>query len=346
MNLSDFLYDLPAKLIAQHPVVPRDSSRLLLLPEDGNPEHRKFMELPGLLKAGDLLVVNDSRVIPVRLPGKRGGGGKAEVFLLQPTGGNGCWEALVKPAKKLKTGSMVFFSPGKAVEIVGELGDGRVAVRSISDDTIEDIMRETGKIPLPPYINREAEEADRRRYQTVYARKGTSVAAPTAGLHFTPRVLAAVRKRGVETAAVRLDVGPGTFKPVKTERVEDHVMHEERYFILPETATAVNRAIEEKRRIVAVGTTVTRCLEDQALRFDRLRAGEFTTDLFILPGFRFNFVSGLLTNFHLPGSTLLMLVSAFAGRQRVLDAYSEAISMNYRFYSYGDAMFTWRRGKS
>jgi S-adenosylmethionine:tRNA ribosyltransferase-isomerase len=341
MLRSDFEYDLPQDRIAQYPVTPRDASRLLVLPEGGPFGHRRFRELPDLLKPGDLLVVNDSRVVRARLLGRRFGGGEAEVFLLRPSAGDGLWEAFVRPGKRLREGARVLLGEGgDAVEIVASLGEGRRLVRAAGSE-MESLLTRHGHVPLPPYIGRPSDRRDARRYQTVYAREGRSVAAPTAGLHFTPRVLAALGERGVAMTSIRLDVGPGTFKPVTAHAVEDHVMDFEPYVVEEEAASALNAARKAGRRIIAVGTTVTRTLEDQIRRFGIFKAGAFETDLFITPGFRFGAVSGLVTNFHLPGSTLIMLVAALAGRERVLAAYRQAVEKNYRFYSYGDAMLVW-----
>ncbi len=341
MLRSDFEYDLPPGLIAQRPAVPRDASRLLVVPPEGPVGHGRFRDLASHLGPGDLLVLNDTRVVRARLLGKRAGGGAAEVFLLRPSGEDDLWEAFVRPAKRLRPGTTVALDDrGHGVEIVRAMDEGRRLVRPVGA-TMDALLRRFGHIPLPPYISREADAADARRYQTVFARQGRSVAAPTAGLHFTPRAFAALEARGVEVARIRLDVGPGTFKPVTAERIEDHAMDFEPYEVSEEAAAAVNAALAGGRRVIAVGTTVTRTLEDQMRRFGRLRSGAFETDLFITPGFEFRAVSGLLTNFHLPGSTLIMLVSALCGRERVLDAYREAVDRRYRFYSYGDAMLAW-----
>ncbi len=341
MELSDYLYDLPKKLIAQYPCVPRDGCRLLHLPEIGGATHHGFRDLPSLLSPGDLLVLNDTRVVPARLLGRRPGGGKAEIFLLRPSGNDDRWEAYVRPGKRLGAGSIVTIGKKNAIEIIEELGEGRRLVRPIGGVKIPRLMATHGSVPLPPYITRSAEANDSRRYQTVYANGGRSVAAPTAGLHFTPRLFKALEKRGVDKTFIRLDVGPGTFKPVAVRKVEDHRMDSEPYVISKNTAIRINGALFEGRRVVAVGTTVTRTLEDQMLRFGRVQAGEYETRLFIVPGFKFRAVSGLVTNFHLPASTLIMLVSALSGRKRVLAAYGEAARRGYRFYSYGDAMLAW-----
>jgi S-adenosylmethionine:tRNA ribosyltransferase-isomerase len=342
MLRSEFEYDLPSERIAQRPAVPRDASKLLVLPPEGPLLHSRFRALPSLLSAGDLLVLNDTRVVRARLLGHRAGGGQAEVFLLRPSHHEeGLWEAFVRPGKRLRPGARVHLDGSHAVEVVSMLDEGRRTVRAVGAG-MDGLLRRFGHIPLPPYIAREADAKDARRYQTVFARSGRSVAAPTAGLHFTPRVFEALREKGVETATIRLDVGPGTFKPVTADRVEDHKMDFEPYEVSEETAAAVNTARSAGRRVVAVGTTVTRTLEDQMARFGELRPGAYETDLFITPGYTFRAVSGLLTNFHLPGSTLVMLVSALAGRKRVLDAYRQAVAREYRFYSYGDAMLVWK----
>ncbi|MEJ2368416.1 MAG: tRNA preQ1(34) S-adenosylmethionine ribosyltransferase-isomerase QueA [Acidobacteriota bacterium] len=340
MKLSDFKYHLPKRLIAQYPVSPRDASRLLVLGNNGTCLHSRFRNLSTHLEPGDLLVVNDTRVIKARLTGRRKTGGRAEVFLLRPLE-NGLWEAMVKPGRKLAAGEAVFLDSGSAmVEIESDLGEGRRAV-SLAGGEFSDLVGRYGSVPLPPYIDRPAEARDTRRYQTLYAHDGRSVAAPTAGLHFTNRVLKSLAERGVETCRIRLDVGAGTFKPVTTENVDDHRMDFEPYYISGRSACLLNEALTAGRRIVAVGTTVTRTLEDQMARFGVIRQGEWKTDLFIRPGFRFRAISGLITNFHLPGSTLIMLVSALAGRERVMAAYRTAVDEEYRFYSYGDAMLVW-----
>ncbi|MEW5764405.1 MAG: tRNA preQ1(34) S-adenosylmethionine ribosyltransferase-isomerase QueA [Acidobacteriota bacterium] len=337
----DFEFDLPSERIARYPASPRDASRLLVLPPAGDPIHGRFRALPSHFSPGDVLVLNDTKVIPARLLGALPGGGRAEVFLLKPAEDGESWDALVKPGRKLKAGAFVSLSGGSAgLEILAAAGEGRRKVRARGAN-METLIRAFGSTPLPPYIARPPEEKDARRYQTVYAREGRSVAAPTAGLHFTPRVLRALETGGVRVVRLRLDVGPGTFKPVTAERVEDHRMDPEPYAVPEETAREVNAALAEGRRVVAVGTTVTRSLEDQMRRHGTVIPGEYETDLFITPGFRFRAVSGLVTNFHLPGSTLIMLVSALAGRERVLSAYREAVALNYRFYSYGDAMLAW-----
>lgn len=340
MKLADFLFELPSDRIARYPARPRDASRLMVLDPDAPPRHRRFRDLPALLRAGDLLVLNDTRVHKVRLLGTTAGGGEAEVFLLNPCA-NGGWEALVRPGRKLHPGKRVEFGAGAAVRIAEDLGAGRRRVEA-EGSSMEALVRRFGSVPLPPYIDRRAEAADEIRYQTVFAREGFSVAAPTAGLHFTPRLFGALEERGVEVARLRLDVGTGTFKPVTVREVEDHRMDSESYFVGEESARRVNAALAAGRRVIAVGTTATRSLEDQMARFGEMVPGRYETALYIYPGYRFRAVSGLVTNFHLPGSSLILLVSALAGRERVLGAYREALEGGYRFYSYGDAMLLWR----
>lgn len=341
MRLSDFDYDLPPHLIAQVPAGTRDASRLLVLDRAGDPpRHRTFADLPELLTAGDLLVVNRSRVLPARLLGTRAGGGEAEVLLLRPRGGD-VWEALVRPARRLRPGTRVDVAPGFAVQIEdgAPLADGRRLVRLHAErgDALAEVHRH-GHVPLPPYIRRADRPEDRERYQTVYAREPGSVAAPTAGLHFTPALLEALAARGVASAEVVLHVGPGTFRPVQVEDVADHRVPAEPYVVPPEAAAAIARTRAAGGRIVAVGTTTTRVLETAATEAGGVTAGAGETALTITPGFPFRMVDALVTNFHLPRSSLLLLVAAFAGRERVLEAYAEAVQRGYRFYSYGDAM--------
>lgn len=353
--MEDFDYELPETLIAQEPATPRDASRLLVLPRDGGPPaHRAFRDLAEHLAPGDCLVLNDSRVAPARLVGRRAGGGRAEALLVQPLGG-GAWRALVRPAARLGPGRRIDCGVGPDGRpllslTVRERLDGGEAVVTLAPASGADVgtdppapadvaglLRRLGRLPLPPYIRRDP--TDPERYQTVYAREEGSVAAPTAGLHFTEGLLAALAARGVTAVFVTLHVGPGTFRPVRAARVEDHRLHAEPYRVPPETAAAVSAARARGGRVIAVGTTVARTLEAAAQASGGTVApGSGRTDLFIRPGFRFRVVDGLLTNFHLPRSTLLMLVCAFAGRERVLAAYAEAVRLGYRFYSFGDAM--------
>ena len=349
MLVSDFDFDLPEDLIAQEAAA-RGRSRLLVLDRDtGTVEHSRVVELGKYLRAGDLLVVNDTRVFAARLTGHRvPSGGAVECLLLSlPEAAAGeaveC-DALMHPGQKLKPGAIVRFA-GEAGALVGEVleqrffGRRRIRLRPDSTARVDTLVEALGHVPLPPYIKRPDEPADRDRYQTIFASRRGSVAAPTAGLHFTPEMLDDLAARGVERTAVTLHVGYGTFKPVRVERVEDHVVDPEPYEISNAAAAAINGAREQHRRVIAVGTTTTRALEDAAIRGGGTLApgGAFAT-LFIHPGFEFRVIDGLMTNFHLPRSSLLMLVAAFGGRDRVLAAYGSAVQQRYRFYSYGDAM--------
>ncbi|MDR3592935.1 MAG: tRNA preQ1(34) S-adenosylmethionine ribosyltransferase-isomerase QueA [Negativicutes bacterium] len=336
MLLSDFDYHLPEELIAQHPAPVRDHSRLLLLGRvSGAVDHRRFYDLPEYLASGDTLVFNDTRVIPARLIGsKEGSGGKVEVFLLHRLDGDR-WETLVKPGRKLRPGTRVTFSDELGCEILDVTDFGGRIVRFLYDGIFEEILDRLGETPLPPYIHTKL--ADSERYQTVYARTRGSAAAPTAGLHFTPELLDKLKKRGVNLAFVTLHVGLGTFRPVSVDDITSHKMHREFYSVPPETAAIVNQTRQQGGRVVAVGTTAVRTLET-ASATGRLEAGSGWTDIFIYPGYRFRMIDALITNFHLPKSTLLMLISAFAGRENILAAYREAVAEQYRFFSFGDAM--------
>jgi S-adenosylmethionine:tRNA ribosyltransferase-isomerase len=342
VKVSDFDYELPEELVAQEPAPKRDDSRLLVLDrESGDLEHRAFRDLPELLRPGDLVVVNDTRVIPARLWGRKPSGGRVEVLLLEPGAGGGEWRGLVRASRSPAVGSSILLDDDAEVDVVARDGDQWILRLRDPHGRPEAVPDRVGVMPLPPYIRRSTrdprDELDRRRYQTVYARHDGAVAAPTAGLHFTPEILGALDRREIARASVTLHVGIGTFMPVRTETVEEHRMHAERFRIPEATAAAVDRARAGGGRVVAVGTTVVRSLEANA-EGDRVRPGKGECDLFIYPGFRFRVVDALITNFHLPKSTLLMLVSAFAGRERVLTAYREAVAERYRFYSYGDAM--------
>ena len=350
MDVADFDFTLPDELIAQEPPHARGDSRLLILDRaTGAIEHTVFPAVVDQLRAGDLLIVNNTRVFPARLLGHRvPSGGAVEALLLgvgaHEAAGSSTWEALVHPGQKLKPGARMLFERDGAQlhgEIVTRHFFGRRTIRLWTDDgsDVAPAIDRVGHIPLPPYIKREDRAADRDRYQTVYARERGSVAAPTAGLHFTPELLDALRARGVERTEVTLHVGYGTFKPVRAERVEDHVVDAEMFTVSPEAAAAITRARQQGRRTIAVGTTTVRTLESLVLSDTGVvepAAGE--THLFIHPGHEFQIVNGIITNFHLPRSSLLMLVAAFAGRERVLAAYREAVAHGYRFYSYGDAM--------
>jgi S-adenosylmethionine:tRNA ribosyltransferase-isomerase len=345
MNVADFDFDLPAGLIAQAPSPERGASRLLVLhKESGRIEHATVARLPEFLGAGDLLVVNDTKVFPARLLGTRvPSGGAVECFLLSSLE-DGRWEALVHPGQKLQPGARMIFR-GERRTLHGEILDrhfhGRRTIRLWSEDggSTDQAIDDIGHIPLPPYIKRRDEGADRDRYQTVYARERGSVAAPTAGLHFTPELLAALDAKGLERTAITLHVGYGTFQPVRVAEVEAHTVDAERFSISEAAAATINRAKQDGRRIVAVGTTTTRTLES-AVRAGRgvITPQSGSTNLFIYPGVDFRIVGGLMTNFHLPQSSLLMLVAAFGGRDKVLAAYREAVAHGYHFYSYGDAM--------
>ena len=336
MKLSDFMYDLPEERIAQTPVEPRDHSRLMVLHRDTDQiEHRHFYDVIDYLNPGDVLVINETRVIPARLFGERAGGGACEVLLLRQLGPKR-WETLVKPGKKLKPGAEITFGGGRLRARIAETTDvgGRI-VDFDCNGTFEAALDELGEMPLPPYIHERLE--DKERYQTVYAKQEGSAAAPTAGLHFTPELLDRIREKGVDVVPVLLHVGLGTFRPVKTENVEEHEMHSEYFEVTAEAAARINAARERGGRVVAVGTTSVRTLESAAENGVLLpRRGE--TSIFIKPGYRFQMVDALITNFHLPGSTLVMLVSALYDREKILAAYEEAVRDGYRFFSFGDAM--------
>lgn len=338
MRTKDFFYFLPRTSIAQKPRIPRDSSKLFVIDEENRFIHSQFKRLRDFLKRGDLVVINDSRTIKARIFGKRKSGGKCEILLLRKLLSNDKerWEVLCKPSRKLKCGEEIFV--GSNILLVVKEGEEGVKEIEFTNCSSDKVIKKYGRVPLPPYIRRKDTKQDRRDYQTVYANEGNSVAAPTAGLHFTNRILKSIINKGVEIARIRLDIGLGTFKPVVSEKVEEHKMHSEQYFVSEEASEKINLAIKEKRRIVAVGTTVIRTLEDQMAKFGKIKKGNFETDIFIKPGFEFKSVDAMLTNFHLPETTLLMLVSAFKKREIILNAYEEAIKRGYLFYSYGDAM--------
>lgn len=337
MKLTDFSYELPKELIAQHPAEPRDHARLMLYDrKTGAVEHKHFYDLVDELRAGDVLVFNDSKVIPARLYGKRvPTGGKVEVLLLTPVGEDR-WEVLVKPGKKALPGTTIEFPGGLQAEVLDRTDFGGRVVHFTYDGVFDDIIDKIGEMPLPPYIHEKME--DPNEYQTVYARERGSAAAPTAGLHFTDELLQKIRDKGVEEVFVTLHVGLGTFRPVEEENIEDHQMHSEFYSITPKAADAINRAKAEGRRIIAVGTTSIRTLESAGTT-GKLKAGSGWTNIFIYPGFTFHIVDALVTNFHLPESTLLMLISALSTREQILHAYEIAVKEKYRFFSFGDAMF-------
>ena len=336
MEVTDFDYELPQELIAQTPVEPRDSSRLLVMDKKtGELEHRHFYNLPEYLKPGDLLVFNDTRVIPARLHGIKTTGAHVEVFLLTRKNATD-WEVLVKPGKKLRPGAEIKFSDELSCEIMETTDFGGRIARFKYEGIFEEILDRLGETPLPPYIHEKLE--DKERYQTVYNRERGSAAAHTAGLHFTKELMQKIKDMGVEEVFVTLHVGLGTFRPVSEERVEDHKMHSEFYTVSQEAADAINKAKQEGRRIIAVGTTSVRTLESAGAT-GVMKAGGNWTNIFIYPGFQYKFVDALVTNFHLPQSTLLMLVSALSSRENILNAYKIAVQERYRFFSFGDAMF-------
>ncbi len=361
MLVSDFNYQLPPELIAQEPLADRSASRLLHVDrKSGELRDRSFTEFPELLRPDDLVVFNNTRVFPARLYGRRSGEnaqplsphnpaareflrGRVEVLLTRQVSQQpNEWECLVRPGRKIGIGERVFFDETNELqaEVIGRgaFGERRIRFEPVSDFFA--LVERLGHVPLPPYIDRKDISNDRERYQTIYARERGSVAAPTAGLHFTPEILARIRERGIETTEITLHVGLGTFQPVRVERVEDHKLHRETYSISNETAATINRALDSRRRVVAVGTTTVRALEyaTQQSGHGRIVAGSGDADIFIYPGFAFRVVGALLTNFHLPQSTLLMLVCAFAGQEHALGAYSHAVEEKFRFYSYGDCM--------
>ena len=336
MQVKDFTYELPQELIAQHPMEPRDHSRLLVVDKNtGTVEHRHFYDLCEYLRPDDLLVFNDTRVIPARLHGVKDTGARVEVFLLTRLDSTD-WEVLVKPGRKLRVGAKIKFSDELACEIIDDTDFGGRVARFCYEGVFEEILDRLGETPLPPYITAPLE--DKERYQTVYARENGSAAAPTAGLHFTNELLEKIKAMGCEEVFVTLHVGLGTFRPVSVEDINDHVMHREFYSVSPQAAAAINKAKAEGRRIVAVGTTAVRTLE-AAGESGEMKAGGNWTKIFIYPGYRFRLVDALVTNFHLPQSTLLMLVSALSTREIMLATYDEAVRERYRFFSFGDAMF-------
>lgn len=337
LKTHDFWYDLPERLIAQTPLQQRDSSRLLVLNrENGEVQHRHFYDILDYLQAGDCLVMNDSRVLPARLLGHRPTGGAIEVLLLRDLGDKK-WECLCKPGRKMQVGSEVIFGNGELTAVVSEvLEDGNRVIEFRYEGIFLEILERLGKMPLPPYIK--AELKDQERYQTVYSREVGSAAAPTAGLHFTTDLLEKIRAKGVKTAFVTLHVGLGTFRPVKAEEISEHHMHSELCMISSQTADILNATKAAGGRIICVGTTSCRTLESLVNDDGSFEAKSKWTDIFIYPGYRFKAMQGLITNFHLPESTLVMLVSAFAGRENVLSAYNEAVAEEYRFFSFGDAM--------
>lgn len=339
MKTSDFYYELPEELIAQEPLKERDSSRLMVLgKDDGSICHRHFYDIKDMLNDGDALILNDTRVLPARLYGvKEDTGGTIEFLLLNKRSLDE-WEVILKPGRRAKPGARFVFGDGKLrAEILDVINDGNRLVKFEYDGVFENILDELGQMPLPPYITKKLE--DKERYQTVFARHNGSAAAPTAGLHFTPELLGELEKKGVNIGYITLHVGLGTFRPVKADEIADHKMHSEFYVLPEETAELINRTKASGGRVISVGTTATRTLETAGLSGLPLEAKTGWTDIFIYPGKKFNVIDALITNFHLPESTLIMLVSALAGRENVLKAYNEAVKERYRFFSFGDAMF-------
>lgn len=336
MLLSEFDYELPEELIAQRPIEPRNASRLMVLnPHDKTIRHEHFYDLQKFLRVGDTLIFNDTRVIPARLLGKKSTGAKVEIFLLRRLDAT-TWETLVKPGRKIGEGTQIYFGDELSCKVIGRTDFGGRIVKFQFNGIFEEILDRLGETPLPPYIHEKLDDIE--RYQTVYNRERGSAAAPTAGLHFTTAQMNELRKFGVNLGFVTLHVGLGTFRPVQTEIIEDHVMHEEFYTIPEATAQLIRDTKMSGNRVIAVGTTSIRTLESAALDSRNVKAGSDSTKIFIYPGYKFKIVDALITNFHLPKSTLIMLVSAFAGRDFILQAYREAVNERYRFFSFGDAM--------
>ena len=338
MNVEEFDYDLPESLIAQTPLKDRDQSRLLVLGRNsGNIEHKHFKDVINYLETGDTLVLNDTRVMPARLFGlKEETGAKVEMLMLTRIENND-WEVLLKPAKRIKVGNKLSFGEGKIIaECIEELDQGGRIMRLHDEGILEERLNELGEMPLPPYIKERLDDPD--RYQTVYAKESGSAAAPTAGLHFTDELLDEIRAKGINIAFITLHVGLGTFRPVSVEDINDHEMHSEYYQMTQETANLLNQTKKEGHRIISVGTTSTRTLETIRRNYNEFVAVSGWTDIFIYPGFTYKAIDGLITNFHLPKSTLVMLVSAFSSRENILNAYKEAVKLEYRFFSFGDAM--------
>lgn len=337
MKVSDFDFELPEELIAQSAIEPRDNSKLLIVDKKSeNFEDKQFYDILDYLNEDDILVLNKTKVIPARLFGKKENGVNIECFLLKRMTYNN-WEVLLKPAKKLKLGSMLYFSEELSARLLEIKEDGNRVLEFYFSGVFEEILDKIAQMPLPPYITKKLE--DKKRYQTVYAKEGQSVAAPTAGLHFTNELLDKIEKKGIKIVEVFLTVGLGTFRPVKVDNIKDHIMHSEDYYIPQESADIINKAKKEGKRIVAVGTTSIRTLESSINQFGEVVAQSSSTDIFIYGDYKFKVVDALITNFHLPKSTLIMLVSSFAGKEKILNAYKYAIDNKYRFFSFGDSMF-------
>ena len=334
MRLSDFQYALPEELIAQKPLARRDQSRLLVVArETRSIRHQKFLEIVDYLQDGDVLVLNDTRVVATRISGRKNTGGRVEVLLMKQLS-PGLWKGMVKPGRRVKVGARLIFEGGLVAEVVDRTDEGGRVIRFDAESDADELIAAIGDVPLPPYIRRHLEEP--QRYQTIYAAADGSAAAPTAGLHFTPALLRRIESRGIKTVFITLHVGIATFRPIRTDNIDDHEMHSEYVRISPETAEQINSA---RGRIICVGTTTARALESAAVARRRITATKGETRLFIKPPYDFKIVEGLITNFHMPGSTLLVLVSAFAGIELVKRAYKEAVREEYRFLSFGDAMF-------
>lgn len=344
MRISDFDYDLPKELIAQFPSEKRDHSNLMVLNKKNKTvQHKKFFNIVEYLSENDVLVMNNTRVIPARLLGKKITGANIEIFLLEKKSEN-LWKCLIKPSKRVKSGTIVEFSEEMKAEIIEKSSDDKWLINLKYNGDFENILSKVGNIPLPPYISRilsdeKKQNLDYERYQTIYAQNPGSVAAPTAGLHFTESLLEQIRQKGVQTCSITLNIGLGTFKPVRAENIIDHKMDPEYYEISENTAQIINQAKQKGKSIVAVGTTTVRTLESVYKSYGKVIPATGWSDMFIYPGYKFNIIDKIITNFHLPKSTLLMLVSAFAGKEFIFEAYQEAIRQKYHFYSYGDCMF-------
>lgn len=344
MNISEFDYNLPEELIAQFPAQKRELSRMLVLDrQSGEIAHKHFYDIVDLLSQDDVLILNNTKVIPARLLGEKDTGAKIEVFLLKNTDGKQ-WEALIKPSKRVKNGTIIKFGEELQAKVLERIPNDKWMVELIYDGDFYSILDRVGNIPLPPYIERKLSDEqikhlDYERYQTVYAKNRGSVAAPTAGLHFSTEILEKLSKKGINIGYITLNVGLGTFRPVKCENILDHKMDSETYEITQETADLINNAKAMGKNIVAVGTTTVRTLESAYQKYGKIKACHDSSEMFIYPGYEFKVIDKLITNFHLPKSTLLMLVSALAGRDKIFEAYKQAIEMKYRFYSYGDCMF-------
>lgn len=339
MKTSDFYFDLPQELIAQEPLEKRDESRLMVLDKNsGETEHKHFYDIVDMINPGDTLILNDTKVLPARLYGAKEGTGGAIEFLLLNKHSLDTWEVILKPGRRAKPGARFIFGDGKLkAEIIDVINEGNRLVKFEYDGIFENVLDELGEMPLPPYITKKLEDKD--RYQTVYAKYTGSAAAPTAGLHFTPELLGKIKEKGINIGYVTLHVGLGTFRPVKVDDVNNHKMHSEFYVLPEETAELINETKKSGHKVISVGTTATRTLETAGLNGMPLKASSGWTDIFIYPGKKFNVIDSLITNFHLPESTLIMLVSALAGRENVLNAYKTAVENKYRFFSFGDAMF-------